>query len=59
MVYTYDVAPRQLRYQIGVALKEGIGEYRIVDRFGLGDDSPDDGWLRMLARNRPSVSQGD
>ena len=42
MVYTYDVAPRQLRYQIGMALKEGIGEYRIVDRFGLGDDSPDD-----------------
>ena len=42
MVYTYDVAPRQLRYQIGVALKEGIGEYRIVDEFGLGDDSPDD-----------------
>ena len=42
MQYTFDSAPPQLRYQIGVALKEGIGEYKIIDTYGLGNDGPDD-----------------
>jgi hypothetical protein len=41
-VYKYDEAPPQLRHQIGMALTEGIGEYKFRDPYGLGSEGPDD-----------------
>ena len=40
-VYVYDKAPAQLRHQISLAIVEGIGTYKLTDRYGLDDYEPD------------------